>query len=68
MLHALIAEAQRKLDAARRELKSAAINFDVPDEALLELRAEARKVYEELSALDQKMIRKQGFLGFLRFW
>jgi hypothetical protein len=68
MLHALIAEAQRKLDAARRELKSAAINFDVPDEALLELRAEARKVFEELSALDQKMIRKQGFLGFLRFW
>ena len=68
MLHALIAEAQKKLDVARRELKAAAINFDISDEALLELRADARKVYEELSALDKKLIKRQGFLGFLRFW
>lgn len=68
MLHASIAEAQKKLDAARRELKAAAINFDIPDEALLALRADARKVYEELSVLDQKLIKRQGFFGFLRFW
>lgn len=68
MLHASIAEAQKKLDAARRELKSAAINFDISDEALLALRADARKVYEELSVLDQKLLKRQGFLGFLRFW
>lgn len=68
MLHASIAEAQKKLDAARRELKSAAINFDISDEALIALRADARKVYEELSVLDQKLLKRQGFLGFLRFW
>lgn len=67
MLHALIADAQRRLDEARRELRLAAINFDVPDEQLLELRANARKVYEELAALDQKKLKK-GLLGSLKFW
>jgi hypothetical protein len=67
MLHALIADAQARLDAARRELRLAAINFDVPDEQLLELRANARKVYDELAALDRKKLKK-GLLGFLKFW
>jgi hypothetical protein len=67
MLHALIADAQRRLDEARRELRLAAINFDVPDEQLLELRANARKVYAELAALDQKKLKK-GLLGSLKFW
>ncbi|WP_442754069.1 hypothetical protein ACNHKD_13870 [Methylocystis sp. JAN1] len=67
MLHALIADAQARLDNARRELRLAAINFDVPDEQLLELRANARKIYEELAALDRKKLKK-GLFGFLRLW
>jgi hypothetical protein len=68
MLHALIAEAQKKLDAARRELKHAAIDFEVSDEELLEARANARKIYEELRALDAKKLSSKGLLGFLKFW
>ncbi len=34
---------------------------------LLELRASARRVYDELSALDRKKL-KRGFLGFLKVW
>ena len=67
MLHALVADAQKRLDTARRELKSAVLDFDLPDEKLLEMRAAARKVYDELSALDRKMLKK-GFFGFLKFW
>lgn len=67
MLHALIADAQARLDEARRQLRLAAINFDVPDEQVLELRANARRIYEELAALDRKKLDK-GLFGFLKFW
>lgn len=68
MLHALIAEAQKKLDAARRELKNSAINFDVADEELLQIRANARRIYDELKALDEKKLSRKGLFGFLKFW
>jgi hypothetical protein len=68
MLHARIAEAQSKLDAARRELKHAAINFDVSDEELLEVRANARRIYDQLKILDAKKLSRQGLFGFLKFW
>ena len=68
MLHALIAEAQKKLDDARRELKNSAINFDVSDEDLLEVRANARRIYNELRALDQQKLNRKGLFGFLKFW
>lgn len=67
MLHALIAEAQTRFDAAMRELKQAALNFDVADDELLELREKARKLHEELAALDRKLLKK-GFFSFLKFW
>jgi hypothetical protein len=67
MLNALIADAQARLDQARRELKSAVLDFEVPDDKLLELRAATRQVYDELSALDRKKLRR-GLLGFLKFW
>lgn len=67
MLHALIAEAQRKLDAARRELRSAVMDFDIPDEQIVEMRASARRVYDELAELDRKKL-KGGLFGFLKFW
>jgi hypothetical protein len=68
MLHALIAEAQKKLDAARRELKNAAINFDVSDDELLQIRANARRIYDELKALDEQKLNRKGLFGFLKFW
>jgi hypothetical protein len=68
MLHAQIAEAQKTLDTARRELKNAAINFEVSDEELLEARANVRRIYDELKALDAKKLNRQGLLGFLKFW
>jgi hypothetical protein len=64
MLHALIADAQARLDEARRQLRLAAINFDVPDEELIELRAKARNVYNELAELDRKKLKK-GLFSFL---
>ncbi|WP_363347864.1 hypothetical protein [Methylocystis echinoides] len=67
MLHALIADAQARLDEARRQLRLAAINFDVPDDELIELRAKARNVYNELAALDRKKLKK-GLLSFLKLW
>lgn len=66
MLHALIAEAQRKLDVARRELRSAVMDFDVSDEQILEMRANARRVYDELAELDRKKL-KRGLFAFLGF-
>ena len=55
------------LDAARREIKAAVIDFDVSDEKLLELRANARAAYEELRVLDAKLLHK-GILSLFKFW
>ena len=60
----LISFAQAQLDEARRALKDAAVDFSVSDEQVLELRAAARRAYEELTALDRKAAKK-GLLGFL---
>lgn len=67
MLHALIADAQARLDEARRQLRLAAVDFDISDEQLLEMRAGARKVYEELAVLDRKLLSRNP-LRFLKFW
>jgi hypothetical protein len=66
-LNSLIADAQARLDRSRRELKSAVLDFDVSDENLLEMRGAARRVYDELSALDRRKLRR-GLFGFLKFW
>jgi hypothetical protein len=63
----LIAHAQTRLDDARRQLRGAAMDFDVPDEQLLELRASARRAYEELREMDRRMLKK-GLLQSLKFW
>ncbi len=67
MLHALIADAQARLNEARRQLRLAAINFEVPDDELLALRANARKIYDELALLDRKKLKK-GLFGLFKFW
>jgi hypothetical protein len=58
---------QDRLDAARREIKAAVIDFDVSDEKLLELRANARAAYEDLRAKDAKLLQK-GILSLFKFW
>ena len=54
----IVTFAQDRLDTARREIKAAVIDFDVSDEKLLELRANARSAYEELRAMDAKLLKK----------
>jgi uncharacterized protein (DUF2342 family) len=63
----IVVFAQQRLDAARREIKAAVIDFDVPDEKLLQLRANARKAHEELRAMDAKLL-KPGVLSLFKFW
>ena len=64
---ARITFAQNRLDAARREIRDAAIDFEIPDEKLLALRANAREAYQELQELDRKAAKK-GLLSLLKFW
>ena len=63
----IVTFAQDRLDAARREIKAAVIDFDVSDEKLLELRANARAAHDELRAIDAKLLRK-GVLSVFKFW
>jgi hypothetical protein len=63
----LIAFLQSKLDDARRELRAAAVDFDIPDEKVLELRENARRVFFELKAQDQAAAKK-GLLSAFKFW
>jgi len=55
-----------KLDLARREMRGAVINLDVPDDKLLELRADTRRLFEEVKELERK-VAKKGLFGFLGF-
>jgi hypothetical protein len=63
----LIAFLQSKLDQARTELRSAAVDFDISDEKLLELRETARRIFFELKEQDNFVARK-GFFESLKFW
>ncbi|MBY6240636.1 hypothetical protein [Methylosinus sp. Sm6] len=63
----LIALLQTKLDDARRELRTAAVNFDIPDDKLLELRDSARRTYFELKEQD-RLVTHKGFFESLKFW
>jgi hypothetical protein len=59
--------AQKRFDAARREIREAVVDFGVSDEKLLELRANARQAHEELRALDRQNL-KSGLLAAFKFW
>ena len=64
--NSILAHMKSKLDLARRELRGAVINLDVPDDKLLELRADARRFFQEVKELERKAAKK-GLLGFLGF-
>ncbi|CAN2533772.1 MAG TPA: hypothetical protein VIF40_13660 [Methylosinus sp.] len=65
--NSLIALLQQKLDSARRELRSAAVDFEISDEQLLALRASARQIFLELREQDRQAAQK-GLLAALKFW
>lgn len=65
--NSLVAFLQAKLDESRRELKAAAIDFDIPDDKLLELRENARRVFFELKEQDRQAAKK-GLFAALKFW
>jgi hypothetical protein len=54
------------LDETRREVKDAVVNFEIPDETILELRKSAKRAADELKDLDRQAAKK-GLFGFLRF-
>ncbi len=62
----ILAHMKSNLDLARREMRGAVINLDVPDDKLLELRAETRRLFEEVRELERKAAKK-GLFGFLGF-
>ncbi len=59
--------AQNRLNAARAELRAAVIDFSIPDEKLLEMRANGRAAYEEMRALNSQKLKKSVFAA-LKFW
>ena len=62
----ILAQMKSKLDLARREMRGAVINLDVPDDKLLELRADTRRLFEEVKELERKATKK-GLFGFFGF-
>jgi hypothetical protein len=62
----ILAQMKSKLDLARRELRGAVINLDVTDDNLLELKADTRRLFEEVKELERKAAKK-GLFGFLGF-
>jgi hypothetical protein len=62
----ILAHTKSKLDLARRELRGAVINLDVPDDKLLQLRADTRRLFEEVKELERKAAKK-GLFRFLGF-
>ena len=62
----LLAHMKSKLDLACGEMRGAVIDFSIPDEKLLELRANARRILEEVQQFERKAA-KGGLFGFLGF-
>ena len=62
--NSLVAFAQTRLDEARRKAREALVDFNVPDDTVLELREEAKRAYDELKEFDRQAA-KRGLFGFL---
>jgi hypothetical protein len=46
------------LNATRREVRDAIVNFDILDDKVLELRETARRAFEELHDFDRQAAKK----------
>ena len=60
----LVAHMESELEAARRQLANAVIDFSLPDDKVLELRADVRRVMEQVQEL-QRTSAKRGLFGLL---
>jgi hypothetical protein len=60
----LVAHMESQLEAARRQLRDAVIDFSLPDDKVLELRADVRRVMEQVQEL-QRTSAKRSLFGFL---
>jgi hypothetical protein len=61
----IVAHMKSQLETLRRQLGAAAVDFSFPDDKLLELREEARRMAQEAEKLQSKS--SKGFFGFLGF-
>ena len=62
----LLAHMESQLDVSRRQIREAAIDFTIPDDKVLELRADTRQLFEEVKELERKS-GKKGLFRFLGF-
>jgi len=58
LIHAQIAECQKKLDIATRELRDAVADLDADDEGIIDLRGRLRALSKELRELDFEILRR----------
>lgn len=58
VIHAQIAEFQKKLDTAKKELRDAVGNLDMDDQIILELRAHVRNLACKLHELDSLVLKR----------
>lgn len=58
IIHVEIAEYQKKLDAAKKELREAVGNLDMADEIILGLREQVRILSDKLHALDAQILKR----------
>lgn len=58
VIHAQIAEFQKKLDATKKELRDAVGNLDMDDQIILELRAQVRNLTSKLHELDSLVLKR----------
>ena len=61
----LLTYMELQFKAARREIRESVIDFRVPDDKLLQLRAEAQRLLEEVKELERRSA-KNGLFGFLK--
>ncbi len=62
----LLAHMKSQLDATRRQIREAVIDFSIPDDEVLELRTDTRQLFEEVKELERKS-GKKGLFRFLGF-
>jgi hypothetical protein len=58
LIHAQIAECQKKLDKAKKELRDAIIDLDADDEIVVQLREQVRSLSKQLRELDFQILRR----------
>jgi hypothetical protein len=58
LIHAQIAECQKKLDIAKRELRDAVADLDRDDQSIIDLRKRLGALSKELRELDFEILRR----------